>query len=70
MIATIELINISITSYIYIYVCVCVGVCVYTSHMRVYSLTSVVSNSLQPCELKSTMLFCPWNFPCKDTGLS
>ena len=37
--------------------------------MHVCSVSSVVSNSLQPYELKSTMLFCLRNFPGKDTGV-
>ena len=31
---------------------------------------SVVSNSLRPYGLKPTRLFCPWNFPGKNTGLT
>ena len=30
---------------------------------------SVVSDSLQPCGLYPTRLFCPWNFPGKSTGV-
>ena len=40
----------------------------YTMHARVLRL-SVVSNSLQPHGLYPTRLFCPWNFPGKDTGV-
>ena len=44
---------------LYDLVCVCVCVCV-----RVHACAcSVVSNSLQPCELKPISLLCPWNFP-------
>ena len=40
-----------------VYVCVCV--CVY----------SVVSDSLWPHELWPARLFCPWDFPGKNTGM-
>ena len=30
---------------------------------------SVMSNSLQPCGLEPTRLFCPWDFPSKNTGV-
>ena len=40
-------------------VCVCVCVCVH----------SVMSDSLQTQELKSTRLVCLWDFPGKNTGL-
>ena len=30
---------------------------------------SVVSDSLQPCGLWPTRLFCPWDFPGKNTGV-
>ena len=40
----------------------------YTMHARVLRL-SVVSNSLQPHGLYPTRLFCPWDFPGKDTGV-
>ena len=30
---------------------------------------SVVPNSLRPHELQPTRLFCPWDFPGKDTGV-
>ena len=29
----------------------------------------VVSDSLRPYGLQPTKLLCPWNFPCKNTGL-
>ena len=29
----------------------------------------VVSNSLQPHGLQPARLVCPWNFPCKNTGV-
>ena len=32
-------------------------------------VTSVVSNSLQPCGLWSTRLLCHWGFPGKNTGV-
>ena len=48
-------------------VCACVCVCV-LSHSVQLSL-SVMSNSLQPHGLQPTRLFCPWNFPGKNTGL-
>ena len=30
---------------------------------------SVMSNSLQPCELEPTRLLCPWDYPGKNTGV-
>ena len=30
---------------------------------------SVLSNSLQPHGLQPTRLYCPWNFPSKNTGM-
>ena len=33
------------------------------------SVTSVVSNSLQPHGSWSTSLLCPWDFPGKNTGV-
>ena len=33
-------------------------------------VSSVVSDSLQPRGLQPTRLFCPWNFPGKNTGVS
>jgi len=33
------------------------------------SVTSVMSDSLQPHGLKPTRLLCPWNFPGKNTGV-
>ena len=40
------------------YVCVCVC-----------SVTSVVSDSLRPLGPQPTRLFCPWDFPSKNTGV-
>ena len=37
-------------------------------HVCVYSLTSVVSHSLQPHRLQPTRLLCPWDSPGKITG--
>ena len=31
---------------------------------------SVMSDSLRPLGLKSTRLFCPWDFQGKDTGMA
>ena len=42
-------------------VCVCVCVCV--------CARSVLSNFLQPHELYPPRLFCPWDFPDKNTGM-
>ena len=33
------------------------------------SVTSVISNCLQPHGLWSTSLLCPWDFPGKNTGV-
>ena len=44
-------------------VCVCVCVCVCVSF-------SVMSNSLEPHELRLTRPLCPWNSPSKNTGVS
>ena len=33
------------------------------------SVTSVVSDSLQPCGLQPTRLLCPWDSPGKNTGV-
>ena len=33
------------------------------------SVTSVVSNSLQPYELKPARFLCPWDFPDKKMGV-
>ena len=35
----------------------------------VYSVTSVMANSLQPCGLQSIRLLCPWYSPGKNTGM-
>ena len=43
-------------------VCVCVCVCV-------YSVTSIVSNSLRPHGLQPTRLHCPWDSPGTNTGV-
>ena len=37
--------------------------------MRVYSVASVVFNSLQPCGLEPARLLCPWDPQGKDTGV-
>ena len=44
-------------------------VCSYKDLMCCVLRPSVVSDSLQPHELKPTRLFCPWNFPSKNTGV-
>ena len=52
-------------------VCVCVCVCVCARacvHARALSC-QVVSEFLQPHELKLARLFCPWDFPSKNTGV-
>ena len=36
--------------------------------MRAYEVTVVVSDSLQPYELFSARLLCPWDSPVKNTG--
>ena len=36
---------------------------------RSWRSCSVVSNSLQPCELKPSRLFCPWDSSGKNTGV-
>ena len=36
--------------------------------MRAYEVTLVVSDSLQPYELFSARLLCPWDSPVKNTG--
>ena len=41
----------------------------YFSNMRVCSVTSVMSDSLQPHGLQSTRLLCPWDSPGKNTGV-
>ena len=48
-------------------ICVCVGQCKHVS----YSVLScsVVFNSLPPRGLKPARLFCPWDFPGKNTGV-
>ena len=33
------------------------------------SIASVMSNSLQPHGLQPTRLFCPWDSPCKNSGV-
>ena len=38
-----------------------------THHIRV---DSILSDSLQPHGLQPTRLFCPWNFPGKNTGVA
>ena len=48
--------------FIYIYVCVCVCCCC-------CSVTSVVSNSVQPHRRQPTRLPCPWDSPGKNTGV-
>ena len=42
-------------------VCVCVSACTLCCQ--------VVSESLQPHGLKLARLFCPWDFPSKNTGV-
>ena len=37
-------------------------------HMCLFS-HSLMSNSLQPCELWPIRLLCPLDFPCKNTGV-
>ena len=46
---------------LFFYVCVCSQSCPH--------ICSVVSNSLQPHRLSPIRLFCPWNFPGKNTGV-
>ena len=36
---------------------------------NVYVSDSVMSDSLQPHELKPAQLLCPWNSPGKNTGV-
>ena len=40
-----------------------------TLYVHVCSVTSVVSNILQPHGLQPTRLLCPWDFPGKNTGV-
>ena len=43
-------------------VCVCVCVCV-------WSVASIISESLRPHGLQPARLLCPWDAPGKDTGV-
>ena len=49
-----------------IYMCVCIYIHTHT-HMCLF--TSVVADSLWPHGLQPTRLFCPWDSPCKNTGV-
>ena len=52
-----------------LFLCVCVCVCARACvHARALSC-QVVSEFLQPHELKLARLFCPWDFPSKNTGV-
>ena len=46
---------------LFFYVCMCTQSCPH--------ICSVVSSSLQPHRLSPIRLFCPWNFPGKNTGV-
>ena len=43
--------------------------CRLPGHLSTVLCCSVVSNSLWYCDLWSTKLFCPWNYPGKNTGV-
>ena len=44
------------------------GACV-TQHLPACSVTSVLSDSLQPYGLYPARLLCPWDFPGKNPGV-
>ena len=58
-----------------IYLSIYTHTCIYLDthaciHIHVCLLShSLVSNSLQPSELWPTRLLCPFDFPCKNTGV-
>ena len=43
---------------------------IYRDVCRLLVLCSVVSDSLQPHGLEPARLFCPWDFPGKNTAVS
>ena len=53
----------------FIYMCVYMSVCVFILFVVAVLLTKSFPSLLRPHGLEPTRLLCPWDYPCKNTGV-